>query len=231
MWTVIGKSEHQTTRRASWKCRCECGIIKTVIGDTLRRRKSTSCGHGKSQDLTGKRFGQWTILNRSGNLKSGSAKWMARCDCGKIKIIPGVALNAGQTSKCKSCAGKQVSEQKRLNQSVFIHNSGQARGENNPSAKLNEAKVALIKAHISVGVGLSLLALYFSVNRETIRRIASNFIWGHVKAADTKDLPTASEMRAEIARRQAELSGIPPKDLRKIRLRDHRLEDRLNALV
>lgn len=42
-WTVLDFS-HNVDCRYYWKCKCRCGSIKLVLGDTLRSGKSLSCG-------------------------------------------------------------------------------------------------------------------------------------------------------------------------------------------
>lgn len=60
---------------------------------------------GKAADLTGQRFGKWTVLERVENDKYGSAMWLCRCDCGAELIISGSDLSLNRSTKCKSCSG------------------------------------------------------------------------------------------------------------------------------
>ena len=63
-WNVI--SYHgKINNRGYWLCKCSCGLEKLVDGMELRRGKSISCGHGKKIDLTGRVFGEWTVLKSS----------------------------------------------------------------------------------------------------------------------------------------------------------------------
>src|SRR5690348_12685530 len=41
--TVI-KWVGKQSKRSMWECRCECGRIKTVRGDSLKNRDTRSCG-------------------------------------------------------------------------------------------------------------------------------------------------------------------------------------------
>lgn len=51
-------------------------------------------------DLTGKKFGKLTALEKCGNTKEGKTIWLCRCDCGKqIKVI-GRDLRNGHTQSC-----------------------------------------------------------------------------------------------------------------------------------
>ena len=51
-------------------------------------------------DMTGKRFGRYTVLYRTDNDKFGNAVWMCQCDCGTIKAVNGGALRKGVTVSC-----------------------------------------------------------------------------------------------------------------------------------
>ncbi|MGN1033442.1 MAG: hypothetical protein ACI4PU_08230 [Intestinibacter sp.] len=43
-WEVIEYDYTNKYGNAYWKCRCECGTIKSVMGYTLKNGKSKSCG-------------------------------------------------------------------------------------------------------------------------------------------------------------------------------------------
>lgn len=44
-WTVLAKAGlYKNTRNYTYLCRCSCGVEKTVVGTTLYRGKSKSCG-------------------------------------------------------------------------------------------------------------------------------------------------------------------------------------------
>lgn len=42
--TVIGRAESRNSTNARWLCRCDCGNVISVLGTTLRRGESKSCG-------------------------------------------------------------------------------------------------------------------------------------------------------------------------------------------
>ena len=47
-----GKSQH-----ATWKCRCDCGNIKIIVGASIRAKRSLSCGcESKNTRFTSKRM-------------------------------------------------------------------------------------------------------------------------------------------------------------------------------
>ena len=59
---------------------------------------------GKRIDLTGKRFGQLTVIRFEGLDKHHSANWVCKCDCGNTKTIVGGSLRGGLTISC-GCYG------------------------------------------------------------------------------------------------------------------------------
>lgn len=60
----------------------------------------------RAEDLTGKRFGRWTVIKRDGSVNYNScvqALWLCRCDCGEERLVRGNSLRNG-TSKSCGCA-------------------------------------------------------------------------------------------------------------------------------
>ena len=87
--TVIERAENKKEGRVCWKCKCDCGNETIVTGKNLRSGHTTSCGCLKIErckrrliDLTGKRFGRLTVIERAENDKSGNPFWKCKCDCG-----------------------------------------------------------------------------------------------------------------------------------------------------
>lgn len=52
------------------------------------------------KDLTGQKFGKWTVLNYEGN-----SKWRCKCNCRKEKIIQSNALVQGYSKSCGCSKG------------------------------------------------------------------------------------------------------------------------------
>ena len=63
----------------------------------------------KVYDLTGKKFGRWTVIQRSGSDAFNSAMWLCRCECGKESTVRGYALRYGHTHSCGCLQSEQVS--------------------------------------------------------------------------------------------------------------------------
>ena len=95
-------------RTARWLCRCDCGGESVVRGTALRRGSTTSCGcarkvalQGKGLiDLSGQRFGSWTVIERAENGKSRKSRWSCVCDCGTTRVVDGFALRNGASQSC-----------------------------------------------------------------------------------------------------------------------------------
>jgi len=66
---------------------------------------------GNFKDLTGQRFGMLEVLKRDCSYKS-RAKWLCKCDCGKIVSKVGTYLTTGQTKSCGSHQAKDIMNEK-----------------------------------------------------------------------------------------------------------------------
>ena len=66
----------------------------------------------KLVDLTGKKFGFLTVIQRAQtNTKSGHAQWECKCDCGNTNIIvSGSHLRSGHTQSC-GCLQKKIARE------------------------------------------------------------------------------------------------------------------------
>ena len=102
-----------------WNCICSCGNKVTVLGGNLRQGKSLSCGCLANEmvslrsleDLSGRKFGQLTVLSRAKDrvAKSGthSVMWRCKCECGKTTVASGSALRDGRQTSC-GCSHKKA---------------------------------------------------------------------------------------------------------------------------
>ena len=129
--TVLKRSRNDKFGKVKWLCRCECGKEVVVVGDNLRRGNTTSCGcYNKLmiresfrkkreenlnvkgvQDLSGKKYGLFTVLSRSEN-DNGHAAWLCRCECGIEKVVIGSFLKKGHTKSCGCATGEMISQSK-----------------------------------------------------------------------------------------------------------------------
>jgi len=58
-------------------------------------------------DLTKKRFGRLTVIERAENAKCGNIRWRCICDCGNETIPQSVSLRNGTTQSC-GCLQKEI---------------------------------------------------------------------------------------------------------------------------
>lgn len=112
--TVLRKAEPQNGR-VRWECQCECGNLHYVLTSNLTSGHVTRCSQcsSKVNDLTGKVFGQLTVIKKNDNyrqehnIKNTHAYWDCLCTCGNIVTVKSSDLLAKQTSKCPECANNQ----------------------------------------------------------------------------------------------------------------------------
>ena len=57
----------------------------------------------KGIDLTGQKFGRWTVIKLERKHKHRHWKWLCRCECGKEKKVEQSDLTTGHSKGCKSC--------------------------------------------------------------------------------------------------------------------------------
>lgn len=114
-----------------WLCQCECGYYTIVLSQNLVQNKIKSCGclnketsrklmkkiiehqdqPWNKQDLTGKTFGEWTVLKRDEtNIDKHHTKYICQCSCGNIKSVYGT--NLGRISNSCGCNKRSIGEQK-----------------------------------------------------------------------------------------------------------------------
>lgn len=60
-------------------------------------------------DMTGQRWGWWTVIRYDGLSTAHKAMWWCRCDCGREASIPGSNLRNGMSTKCRWCSNQQTS--------------------------------------------------------------------------------------------------------------------------
>ena len=55
-------------------------------------------------DITGQKFGRWTVLEFHSVAKGGAKRWLCRCECGTVKPVQASSLKRGESRSCKKCA-------------------------------------------------------------------------------------------------------------------------------
>jgi hypothetical protein len=105
-WTVLAIAPQSVrsgrVRRLYWHCVCDCGCQRLVSGNSLRHGRSTSCGC--PIDLTGMKFGRWTVLalhpQRVRNGRAIRTLWRCICDCGRARLVFATNLRRGLSTSC-----------------------------------------------------------------------------------------------------------------------------------
>lgn len=108
--TVLYLDRHVAYDDTYWVCECDCGNIKTIRQSSLLHGNTKSCGcmvherKGYLHDLTGKRFGRWSVLRFDHINERGKPYWLCKCDCGTIKPVSTASLTSGKSRSC-GCYG------------------------------------------------------------------------------------------------------------------------------
>lgn len=129
--TVLRDAENKTGKSASW-CRCECGVEKLVKNRLLINGQATSCGclraerasqanNKRREDLTGKKFGRWTIVAM---LKGQKAK--AICECGTESEAWTPNLKHNKSASC-GCLSQEINSRPNPAMSVRLTTHGQSK--------------------------------------------------------------------------------------------------------
>lgn len=97
---VLNKTDRKTKSGNSyWLCKCACGNYKEIVGSNLENGNTGSCGCLRRRDLTGQKFGRWTVAKMS-KIVNWRVYWECVCDCGTIKIIRMDQLISGDSQSC-----------------------------------------------------------------------------------------------------------------------------------
>jgi hypothetical protein len=57
-------------------------------------------------DLTSVRFGRLYVIGLAPEKRYNKPAWLCRCDCGRVKVVPGNPLRMGKTRSC-GCLHKE----------------------------------------------------------------------------------------------------------------------------
>lgn len=113
--TVVELSHRRVSNKTMWWCKCDCGIVKEIIGADLLSGKTISCGCVGSlrrslrttKNIIGNRYGMLIVKGRHGGIAANHhVLWLCECDCGGTKIVSSDDLHS---HKVISCGCKKVS--------------------------------------------------------------------------------------------------------------------------
>lgn len=91
-----------------WECRCDCGGKIQATRQQLLSGNVVNCGcipkkyapKNQAEDLTGRQFGELTVIRRAENDKSGKVCWICQCSCGRECTVQALKLKSGHTRSC-----------------------------------------------------------------------------------------------------------------------------------
>ena len=106
-WTVIDRIQTKDGKY-KWLCECSCGTRRTFKSlTTLKNGKSKSCGCKQYKDLTGRHFGDWTVLKLAERGRNGEIRWLCQCKCGTVRSVSARRLASGVTTSCGCSKNKK----------------------------------------------------------------------------------------------------------------------------
>lgn len=107
---VLYKDSNKKTKTGCyWVCKCDCGNIKSIRSDHLRKGHILSCGcynkellsELRTENLKGQKFGMLRVIKQSGERDlDNRVKWTCLCDCGTYTSVRAKDLKSGHTQSC-----------------------------------------------------------------------------------------------------------------------------------
>lgn len=91
-------------------------------------------------DLSGLRFGRWTVLRRGKNTEQGQARWLCQCECGTKRLLKSIVIRRGKSKSC-GCLKSELTTQRNLERDYSLSKGnfkhGYARNKNaSPTYKI-----------------------------------------------------------------------------------------------
>lgn len=97
---IIDNYETMSSNKLAEKYNVSRGMITKIWYDAGLIGKDTSTDPYYI-DLTGKKFGRWTVLSKSNERSAnGNIRWLCRCDCGIERPVDSAALRSGTSLSC-----------------------------------------------------------------------------------------------------------------------------------
>lgn len=107
--TVVRDTGKTKRNSRVWECKCDCGNIVEKITTQLKENTYLSCGCVFRGDLTGRKFGNLTVVKDTGRRDRSNARiWECRCKCGNTVEVPARYLTTGTKTSC-GCDSKRKS--------------------------------------------------------------------------------------------------------------------------
>jgi 5-methylcytosine-specific restriction endonuclease McrA len=143
--TVVREVEQSSRGHVRFECVCACGKVVAIRASHFTQTRqycSSQCPiyqRQKVKDLTGKRFGRWTVMSAGRVAKS--SWWNCRCDCGTEKALRGVMLSAGQSKSCGCLIVDMLSKNRTPEEALAAKREVSARSARKHAARVKAAKI------------------------------------------------------------------------------------------
>lgn len=138
--TALKRVENSKSKQIQWLCKCDCSEDSKVIvlSKSLKDGNTTSCGCVRKEDLTGKIFGRWNVLESVGSNEHNKRIWLCECSCENKtqKVVVGSSLVNGSSQSC-GCLALESRTTHRLSNSriydIYINIKSRCYNENSDS--------------------------------------------------------------------------------------------------
>jgi hypothetical protein len=104
--TIIKILGHNSKGKKLCNAVCECGVIKEYIAGNIKSNISKSCGTCPTEDMIGKQFGPYKVINLLGLKPLGKFNqffWEVKCNYGHIKEYSTCELKKVRHPACLKC--------------------------------------------------------------------------------------------------------------------------------
>ena len=126
-WKVIKFAYFDKYGASHWECDCQCENKTRKVMNIQRLKKSKDCGCSKIIDLTDRKIGRWTVIEKvedTSYLSFPRKTWRCICECGTLRNISETKLinNKNPDYSC-GCARdyKRIPKKIKTNECLF-HN-------------------------------------------------------------------------------------------------------------
>ena len=114
-WTCLQDVKVNKRNEKKRLCVCDCGTKRYVLERSLKSGGSLSCGCLRKEraaeaitlELTGKTFGELTVLGKAETAGPHGVKWVCQCSCGNRYEAAGTLLVRGRRTHCSGPAHKK----------------------------------------------------------------------------------------------------------------------------
>lgn len=128
--TVLEETEERRNKSVVWLCQCSCGQQVKYSTKQLRSdgvRSCPNCGlspipqYNLVQNIIGKKFGHWTVLNKTEERQQDKILYECECDCSERthRLIPRTDLISGRTLSC-GCASRKYKKGQHINNFTIV---------------------------------------------------------------------------------------------------------------